>query len=585
MAKSFVSVFKLDGVPILPPVMNDDVRAMVAIYRQKAIEIEKRLRERKQDSTESVAEKCIESWKQSSDPVVEASKMTQTFPAIEAAADSENRSSIEKSFSLETTSASSKNTTIEYEELPDSSVSLQRELSRTLTPAKQTSVCHVHSPVGITSAAPHHVPKESISKEMAHEAVESQMAKMGTLLPTMTSKTDLPSWQTSTRTVTPTSDESLPWLPLVRSNTYNLEKPTIDLQSLPPPNHSTPVDPNKNISGISLTRSVSQPAPPKPKAHIGNETVNMRKKETALALNNNLTSDKQKATVPSSCGKVRSKRISSARTVSNCSADSANDRSFESVANVLTSHEQRMVELLRRQEEERLLLEKSFRAKTQELVALCAKSLTTEVPDSNVPLAKTPEFDPASSVSQLSLCDVSYDSCTDTDDAAYQTCHANGTSEENVADIENILNNSLAKPFSDRAFVGAKANPCDVNRTKDVNGNEQIALLPQRMYQLQQHRAATIINAHVRGFLTRRLLQTEEVQTIKQTIIDILCFIMQSRSRGPSATDGSVRRSAGKHITFCLDRLHDIFVNYSPAQRIQMIRRDRYLKNKTVGPK
>ncbi|KFB46073.1 AGAP003868-PA-like protein [Anopheles sinensis] len=585
MAKSFVSVFKLDGVPILPPMMNDDVRAMVAIYRQKAIEIEKRLRERKQVTEENVAQTRMESWKQSTDPVVEATTMAQKLPAIEDAVDSQDRSLTEQSRSLETTSASSKNTTIEYEELPDSSVSLQRELSRTLTPVKQVSDCHVHSSVSITSPAPHPFPKESSSKAIVHEVTDSQMVKSGTLLLTTTSKTDLPSWQTSTRTVTPTSDESLPWLPLVRSNTYNLEKPTIDLQSLLPPKHSTPVDPNRNVSGKSLTRSVSQPAPPKPKAHIGNGTVNLGKKETALGLHDNLTPVKQKATGPSSGGKLRSKRTSSSRTVSNCSVDSANDRSFESVANVLTSHEQRMVELLRRQEEERLLLEKSFRAKTQELVALCAKSLTTEGPVSNVPVAKTPEFDPASSVSQLSLCDVSYDSCTDTDDAAYQTCHANGTSEENVADIENILNNSLAKPFNDRAFVTAKANPCDLNRTKDVNGNEQIAMLPQRMHQLQQHRAATIINAYVRGYLTRRLLQTEEVQTIKQTIIDILCFIMQSRSRKPSATDASVRRSAGKHITFCLDRLHDIFVNYSPAQRIQMIRRDRYLKNKSVGPK
>uniref|UniRef100_A0A182QYX9 Uncharacterized protein n=1 Tax=Anopheles farauti TaxID=69004 RepID=A0A182QYX9_9DIPT len=211
--------------------------------------------------------------------------------------------------------------------------------------------------------------------------------------------------------------------------------------------------------------------------------------------------------------------------------------------NALTAHEQRMKELLQRQEEERLLLERSFREKTQELVALCAKTLA--VTDSDVPRnggeqisatcktnrMKTPDLNPASSVSQLSLCDMSYDSCTeDTDDAAYQTCHANGTSEENGTNNESTLveeDSAIAFSGNNPMETFAKNTMLSIKRYNDaLNGNGQFDTLSQRMMELQQYRAATIINAYVRGYLTRRLFQTNEVQCIKRTIVDIVCLIV-----------------------------------------------------------
>uniref|UniRef100_A0A182JDB6 Uncharacterized protein n=1 Tax=Anopheles atroparvus TaxID=41427 RepID=A0A182JDB6_ANOAO len=424
MAKSFVSVFKLDGVPILPPMINDEVRAMVASYRQKAIEIEKRIEERKKIPIQIDTKT---SDQDDGDPAV-----FQDHPAMNEQDDTHGYPLCDELSSIETTTAASNNTTIENEDWSDSPGKLHEEPSRTLTPAKVESDSH-------------------------------------------------------------------------RANEGTVEKP-------------------------------------------------------------------------------RTKRKPSSRTTSICSTGSGtSERIDENVAHVLTAHEHRMRELLKRQEEERLLLEKSFREKTQELVALCSKSLTTASPFSNFPAGSiTPELNPASSVSQLSLCNMSYNSCTDTDDAAYQSCHANGTSEENVAGGESMLNNSLAKPDADRALISDRALSLNTTRTNDVNGNERFALLPQRVKQLQQHQAATIINAYARGYLTRRLLRTEEVQTLKRTIVDIVCFIVHSWSQENGTADATVRRSAGKHFAFCLDRLHDIFINYSPAQRVQMIRRDRYLKSKAT---
>uniref|UniRef100_A0A182XX62 Uncharacterized protein n=1 Tax=Anopheles stephensi TaxID=30069 RepID=A0A182XX62_ANOST len=187
----------------------------------------------------------------------------------------------------------------------------------------------------------------------------------------------------------------------------------------------------------------------------------------------------------------------------------------------------------------------------------------------------------ASSVSQLSLCDVSYDSCTDTDDAAYQTCHANGTSEENVNRSERTLTED---PSLGNDSIRTHSNG------QDNNGNDVIRLLlPRRMTEVQQTRAATIINAYARGYLTRRLFQTDAVQNIKRTIADIVCFIIstqQTQAKGvkEDAKLAALRRNAGKQIAYCLDQLHTIFVTSTARDRLQMIRRDRSLKGTSALP-
>jgi len=51
----------------------------------------------------------------------------------------------------------------------------------------------------------------------------------------------------------------------------------------------------------------------------------------------------------------------------------------------------------------------------------------------------------------------------------------------------------------------------------------------EKLYETDQmkcERAATIINAHARGFLVRRLFQTEQIQRIVQTIRDTLIFVL-----------------------------------------------------------
>uniref|UniRef100_A0A182YS81 Uncharacterized protein n=1 Tax=Anopheles stephensi TaxID=30069 RepID=A0A182YS81_ANOST len=500
MESNFVSVFKLDGVPILPPLVNDEVRAAVAIYRQKAIEIEQRLQERKR--------------------------------TLEAIGTVDSRS-IDGDSSVGKQGLDEK----------DGDLSGEKKELETITTSleEDTSLQSEQSTITVPSGGL--VPQEKIAiiNTEATEKVDQANNDCNPIANQM--KLDeviYSSWQSSTRTVTPTllnenSEESKEWFPLVRSNTFDLEKPSIDLVNLQRVEHSTPViDRSKERSPDEVNE--------RPKASrqqkILNPAVVTGKDSTPVkafpaAIGKPKKSPKEKAIPSADVAKPRSKRRTATRKISHSSTGLERDRAFESVAQALTTHEQRMMELLKRQEEERLMLEESFRQKTQELVALCAKSLPVEdnsgmavsanesgtmmLSASAVTRTKTPDMHTASSVSQLSLCDVSYDSCTDTDDAAYQTCHANGTSEENVNRSERTLTED---PSLGNDSIRTHSNG------QDNNGNDVIRLLlPRRMTEVQQTRAATIINAYARGYLTRRLFQTDAVQNIKRTIADIVCFI------------------------------------------------------------
>uniref|UniRef100_A0A182W134 Centriolar coiled-coil protein of 110 kDa n=1 Tax=Anopheles minimus TaxID=112268 RepID=A0A182W134_9DIPT len=573
MESHFVSVFKLDGVPILPPLVNEEVRAAVAIYRQKAIEIEKRLQERKRtlmiNTNSSIAEeersplaKEDDAKCDLSDCKIELDAMANV-PLIQANEESSNQSD-------------------------QSTITVPSEVVS--DPPQQTIESVGKVPIDQTDTDYNPIPDQKQS-----DAVMEQ-----------------PCWQSPTRTVTPTSEESTGWFPLIRSNTYNLEKPSINLMNLHRADHSTPVDRAKEDLPIDELKDRTKPKTPTAETHpvtpqqeykkIQRDNTPVKSKSIVLGKSktdrlNKSPKDQIKPFIdPAKC---RSKRKSASRKLSHSSAGSGaeSERALESVAHALTIHERRMMELLKRQEEERLMLEQSFREKTQELVALCAKSLTVQdvvetgndvssLGMSACNRTKTPDINVASSVSQLSLCDVSYDSCTDTDDAAYQTCHANGTSEENVNNNEHTLTED--QPLADGHDPIVMMTSATVRTTgimQDKNGNDVISVLPQRMTELQRTKAATIINAYARGYLTRRLFKTDEVQGIKGMIADIIRLIirLQTQAKGvkEDINQAAVRRkSAGKQIALCLDRLHYIFVNSTLQERLHMIRRDRCLRSK-----
>ncbi|XP_075977802.1 centriolar coiled coil protein 110kDa isoform X2 [Anticarsia gemmatalis] len=93
----------------------------------------------------------------------------------------------------------------------------------------------------------------------------------------------------------------------------------------------------------------------------------------------------------------------------------------------------------------------------------------------------------------------------------------------------------------------------------------------------EERAAATKIVAHVKGYLVRRLMRTERVQGIVQTIKDaLLCALQLHQDReGIRGADVDLHRRLIQQITAACYSLHDTFVASSPAERCAMIAADR----------
>lgn len=93
----------------------------------------------------------------------------------------------------------------------------------------------------------------------------------------------------------------------------------------------------------------------------------------------------------------------------------------------------------------------------------------------------------------------------------------------------------------------------------------------------QQRAAATKIVAHAKGYLVRRLMRTDRVQSTVQTIKDALvCALQLHQDReGIRGADVDLHRRLIQQITAACYSLHDTFVTSTPAERCAVIAADR----------
>ncbi|VVC39971.1 Hypothetical protein CINCED_3A016023 [Cinara cedri] len=93
-----------------------------------------------------------------------------------------------------------------------------------------------------------------------------------------------------------------------------------------------------------------------------------------------------------------------------------------------------------------------------------------------------------------------------------------------------------------------------------------------------EHSAATIINAGVRGYLTRRLLRTEKAQLLKKTILDslktALVMHMELKKQKPTESDLELHRRIINQLTTACYDLNDLILG-SIHERMIIIRSDR----------
>uniref|UniRef100_A0A8C3G112 Uncharacterized protein n=1 Tax=Cyclopterus lumpus TaxID=8103 RepID=A0A8C3G112_CYCLU len=115
----------------------------------------------------------------------------------------------------------------------------------------------------------------------------------------------------------------------------------------------------------------------------------------------------------------------------------------------------------------------------------------------------------------------------------------------------------------------------------------------------EQQKAFCRIGAIVRGFLTRRLLKTEKVKHLRQTVMDTQEFIRSFQTEAPqkrgscSAQDRSLQERVRAQLRAALYDIHEIFFEMPLWDRLPLLQQDRELRaerklrdmEKAKGPK
>uniref|UniRef100_A0A9J7WZS7 Centriolar coiled-coil protein of 110 kDa-like n=1 Tax=Cyprinus carpio carpio TaxID=630221 RepID=A0A9J7WZS7_CYPCA len=100
----------------------------------------------------------------------------------------------------------------------------------------------------------------------------------------------------------------------------------------------------------------------------------------------------------------------------------------------------------------------------------------------------------------------------------------------------------------------------------------------------EQQRALCHLTAAVKGFLTRRLLKTEKVKHLRQTIQDTQEFIRSFSTDAPQRNDPLSEQDLSLHervtaqLRAALFDIHDIFFTLTPEERLSLLQQDRELR-------
>nr|XP_009681727.1 PREDICTED: centriolar coiled-coil protein of 110 kDa isoform X2 [Struthio camelus australis] len=96
------------------------------------------------------------------------------------------------------------------------------------------------------------------------------------------------------------------------------------------------------------------------------------------------------------------------------------------------------------------------------------------------------------------------------------------------------------------------------------------------------------ITAVAKGFLTRRLMQTEKLKHLKQTVKDTMEFITNFQSEAPlkrgsvSAQDASLHERVMAQLRAALYDIHDIFFIMEASERMNILRHDREVRKEKM---
>ncbi|CAI5792140.1 Centriolar coiled-coil protein 110 [Podarcis lilfordi] len=109
-----------------------------------------------------------------------------------------------------------------------------------------------------------------------------------------------------------------------------------------------------------------------------------------------------------------------------------------------------------------------------------------------------------------------------------------------------------------------------------------------QVYSPEMKRKLNKISALAKGFLTRRLLQTEKLKQLRQTVKDTMEFIRNFQSEAPlkrgsvSAQDANLQERVAAQLRAALYDIHDIFFKMEVSERMSILSHDREVRKEKM---
>ncbi|XP_044289115.1 centriolar coiled-coil protein of 110 kDa isoform X1 [Varanus komodoensis] len=109
-----------------------------------------------------------------------------------------------------------------------------------------------------------------------------------------------------------------------------------------------------------------------------------------------------------------------------------------------------------------------------------------------------------------------------------------------------------------------------------------------QVYSPEMKRKLNKISALAKGFLTRRLLQTEKLKHLRQTVKDTMEFIKNFQTEAPlkrgsvSAQDANLQERVAAQLRAALYDIHDIFFKMDVSERMSILCHDREVRKEKM---
>ncbi|XP_036347870.1 LOW QUALITY PROTEIN: uncharacterized protein LOC118757247 [Rhagoletis pomonella] len=427
---------------------------------------------------------------------------------------------------------------------------------------------------------------------------------------------------------------------LVRSNSFTLEGPSEALiehirQQKLPPNNNYPTK-RLNLFSISATRdTVESKAKRVQKIDLKSRSVptrfqlkpsttNITTPSLSHSTNNKIKRSpyEQKVTKPkmgrqlkkSACGTSSIKQMKTRTSMPSIPSDKkSTEVAREPATNNLhfndieTEHRQKFLELLAHQKKEQQRMHQLFEEQQQHLL----EQLTAKMSSANICLKNVNDngsLDNSPSAKPILVATLSLQSPTITANSSVASNSMDSTT--GICELSSLELSACSSTIPTTSQSSNRCTPrrrlfsrdfspsaslCSNNIVDAQNVNRSNGTTPGRsgsrykaensdLSEEARRRAAAVtkINAHVRGYLVRRLFQTEQIQRIVQTIKDTLIFVfslhmetMYDPVEAKAPDNVILKARLLRQLTSTMHTLHLILFQTTVKERMEIISRDR----------